>query len=183
MPDQKLLCEECRKTFQTLLTIGELGGGAFRVRELNNAEVCEYCDAHVLHDARDLMYWVPLSTVLLYECRMALMEERKKKLKNRSALEDVQSKLLIGVKLELVYGPKGLHGGRMERGPVSCSRIVSARTRTGVEFKDELGKTSEMTWPALRNLRLTERGFEIVDDREVVLLRYEWLLDAQLAAQ
>jgi len=153
------------------------------VRELNNVEVCEYCDARVLHEARDVMYWVPLSTVLLYECRMALMDERKKKLKNRSALEEVQSKLLIGTRLTLVYGLKGQAYGSPVRGLISCSRTVSARTRTGVEFKDELGKISEMTWPALRYIQLTEYGFEIVNDAEEVLVRYEWLVDAQLAAQ
>lgn len=165
------------------MTVGELGGSAFQVRELNNVEVCEYCDARVLSNARDMMYWVPLNTILLYECRMALMDERKKKLKTRSALEEVQSRMLPGVRLELVYGPKGVVHGRLERGPVSGHRVVSVRTRNGVEFKNENGKVSEITWPDLRHIRLTEFGFEIVDDDDTTLVRYEWLMDARLAAQ
>lgn len=168
------------------MTIGELGGSAVQVRELNNVEVCEYCAARVLHDARDMMYWVSLNTILLYECRMALMNERKKKLKSRSVLEEVQGRLLTGTTLLLVYGPTGVVGGRVTRGPISCERTVSARTRTGVEFKSYTGKISEMTWPALRNIRLTEHGFEIVSDSDELLLRYEWHYEwagARLAAQ
>lgn|SRR6478609_211521 len=166
------------------MSIGELGGSAFQVRELNNVEVCEYCDKRVLHDARDLMYWVPLSTILLYECRMALMEEQKKKKARRlDALETVQTKLAVGTKVCLVFGPMGLKAGKPARGVIYAERTVSARTRTGVEFKNERGLVSELAWPLLRNINLTERGFEIVDDKDTLLVRYEWAADAQFAAQ
>jgi hypothetical protein len=181
--EPKLICEACRLQVQTLLTIGELGGAAFYVQELTGFEVCTYCDARVMGDDRHTMYWVPLSTIILYECRMALMEDKKRKLKNRSALEDVQSKLLVGTELTLVYGPSGQVKGQLLRGPLSCLRVVSARTRTGVEFKNELGHISEMRWPEMRYLRLTEHGFEIVDDADRPLLRYEWAVEAALAAQ
>jgi len=178
-----LICGYCRLKVHELVKIGEAGGSAFQVRELNNVEVCEYCDTRVLGDARDLMYWVPLTTILLYECRMALMEERKKKLKTRSSLEEVQSRLLVGTQVHLVFGPKGMEGGKPVRGPISCERTVSARTRNGVEFKNENGRISEMSWPELRYIRLTDRGFEIVDEEDEPLVRYEWQVDAQLAAQ
>ncbi len=166
------------------MRLGELNGQAFQIRELNNVEVCAYCDARVLHDARAMMYWVPLSVILLYECRMALMEERKKKkLKKRSALEEVQGRLLVGAKLWLVFGPKVVSNGKPVRGPVSCLRTVSARTRTGVEFKNVNGKISEMTWPELRYISLTALGFEIIDENDQPLVRYEWSVEALLAAQ
>lgn len=152
-------------------------------RDLNNIEVCERCDKRVIKDARDLMYWVPLSTVLLYECRMALNELRKeKKLKQRNALEEIQSRLLVGTKLWQVYGPtRTAHG--LVRGFVSVLKSVSLRTRTGVEFKAMDGKIGEMTWPALRYIHLTDLGFEILDEEGYPLVRYEWFVEAQLAAQ
>ena len=183
MIDPTLVCEKCRLRFQQLLTIGELNGAAFHVRELNNVEVCEYCAAQLVHDARIGMHWVPISTILLYECRMALLEERNKKAKRRNALEEVQSRLLVGTQLWLVFGLKGIVNGKPERGPVRCKRTVSARTRTGVEFKNEMDKVSEMMWPELRYISLTEFGFEIVDEEDRPLVRYEWHVEAQLAAQ
>jgi hypothetical protein len=181
--EQTLVCEGCSLKFRKLVRIGELNGQAFHVRELNNIEVCEYCQARMLGDDRIGMYWVPLSTILLYECRMALMEERKKKLKKRNALEEVQGRLLVGTKLWLVFGLKGVVHGKQSRGPVSCLREVSARTRTGVEFKNENGKISEMMWPELRYINLTALGFEIIDENDQPLVRYEWSVEAQLAAQ
>lgn len=183
MIEPKLICEECRLQIQRLLTIGALGGSAFFVRDALNIEICTYCDARILGDDRYMMYWVPLSTILLYECRMALMEDKKKKLKNRSALEEVQSKLLVGTELVLVYGPSGQVGGKLLRGPLRCSRTVSARTKTGVEFKNELGHISEMRWPEMRYLKLTEHGFEVLGANDLPLVRYEWATDEALAAQ
>lgn len=164
------------------MTIGEMGGTAFYQRDLGTQEECMRCDTVVECDARDLMYWVPLSTVLLYECRMSLIEERKKKMKSRSALEIVQSKLLVGTKLYQVYGPVRTASG-LTRQPCDVPKTVSQRTRTGVEFKNDDGKVGEMAWPDLRYIRLTDRGFEIVDEEDATLVRYEWHVDAQLAAQ
>lgn len=180
--DQTLICEGCSLQMRKLVRIGELNGEAFHVRELNNVEVCEYCQARVLGDYRIGMYWVPLSTILLYECRMALLEERKKKLKKRNALEEVQGRLLVGTKIWLVFGPKGVVHGKLERGPIpSCLREVSARTRTGVEFKNSNGKVSEMMWPELRYINLTALGFEVIDENDQPLVQYEWTVDAQLS--
>lgn len=111
------------------------------------------------------------------------MDEQKKKTRKLTALETVQSRLAVGTKVHLVFGPMGMKAGKPVRGTIYGQRTVSARTRTGVEFKNENGLVSELAWPLLRNVNLTEHGFEIVDDKETLLVRYEWAFDAQLAAQ
>lgn len=71
------VCDGCRRKFQSVMTIGEMGGSAFLPDDRNvfiNGVTCAYCTCLVVGEAVDLVYWVRTSTFLRYEVRMAMFD-------------------------------------------------------------------------------------------------------------
>lgn len=179
-----LVCEQCRLSFQQVVTIGELNGSAY-IGDRSAPIPCWLCAKPLDDDGLTMAYWVPKRVLLLYECRMAELSEQKKNVKRRSALEEVQSRLTIGATIRQVFGPDrsaAAHGDvRIVRKALNVLKTVTSRVRGGVEFRTDTGKVSEMLWPEVRYVRLVNDGFEIVDEEDAVLVAYRWCEEVQAA--
>lgn len=110
---------------------------------------------------------------------MAVALSRKTKYKN--ALEEVQSKLLLGVTVWQTFGPVSGHPKRL-RDACLVAKRVSARTKTGVEFIDPNGRVGELAWPDAHFVKFWDgfdesgnpRGFMIHDKDGHALVSYSF---------
>lgn len=181
---EQLLCWNCCSKFIELCGIPH-GSHAVQRFDFKSSQACSYCGVPQLLDDLELAQWVPLSEILRYEVTMAVQEQlKKKKMKNRTALEEVQGKLNLDTVLRQVYGPTiDPATKQIVRKECDVLKVVSGRTKQGVELRSINGPLGDLFWPEARYVRLTSGGFLFVDSRDVKLVEYEWHEEAAQAAQ